>query len=115
MIKTTRGYARPKLAMMIAAGTAGLVAAGIVGAGPANADQVQDDQFVATVQQMFPGQYLNRGVMLSNAHKTCDNLAGGSTVDAEVAAFMKGNPENTLAQAQAVTHAAVSAYCPQLG
>lgn len=97
----------------IAAGAAGLAAAGLVAAGPAGADQVQDDQYVAAVQHIFPGESLDRANVISNAHVTCSNLGKGSTFQAEVADLMKFNPAMTQAQAQAQTNAAISLYCPQ--
>jgi len=109
----TRGRVRPTMALL-AAGAAGLVAAGICSAGPAGADTVtQDDAFFATVQAIYPGQNLDRAEVINNAHVTCNNLANGSTVSAEVADLMKANPSDTLAQAQAETAAAIAVFCPQ--
>jgi hypothetical protein len=98
---------------MIAAGAAGLTAAGIVCAGPASAGQGQDDQYISIIQQIYPGDTLDRADVLANAHIVCENLASGFTPGEEAAGFVKANPDDTLAQAQAETNAAIAVYCPQ--
>jgi Protein of unknown function (DUF732) len=107
-----RRIGRPTLAM-IAAGAAGLTAAGIACAGPASAGQGQDDQYFAIIQQIYPSENLDRADVLANAHIVCENLANGATSGEEAAGFVKANPGDTLAQAQAETNAAIAMYCPQ--
>jgi hypothetical protein len=85
----------------------------IVSAGPADAGQPQDDQYVTAVQNIYPGMSLDRPSVIANGHVICDNLANGYTFDEQVRGLMKANPEDTLAQAQAEANAAVSIYCPQ--
>jgi len=107
-----RGFGRQGISV-IAAGAAGLAAAGIICAGPANAGPAQDDQYLAIVQQIYPGKSLDRSEVVANAHIVCDNLSNGSTAGEEMAGFVKANPDDTPAQAQAETDAAIAMYCPQ--
>jgi len=105
-------FGRPGLSV-IAAGAAGLAAAGIICAGPANAAPSQDDQYLAIIQQIYPGKSLDRSDVVANAHIVCDNLSSGATTGEEVAGYVKANPDDTPAQAQAETNAAIAMYCPQ--
>jgi len=114
-----RGYESLEMAI-IATGAAGLVAAGIVCAGPASADQNQDNQYIATLTNAgIPASYATRGmnwdtsVAIKNARATCDNLAHGSTFNAEAADLGKYNPQLTPGQVATETSVAISVYCPQ--
>ena len=97
---------------MIAAGTAGLAAAGIVGAGPATADQAQDDQYFAALQQIYPGRSLVAGPNIENAHKVCDRLGHGDAVAAVVSDLHDVYPQHSLGQVQQEVQLAKSTYCP---
>jgi hypothetical protein len=93
-------------------GAAGLVAAGIVSAGPATADQAQDDQYFAALQQIYPGRNIKPAMVIDNAHKICDHLGRGNTVDAVVNDLRGANPSHSVEQVQQEVQLAKSTYCP---
>ena len=97
---------------MIAAGAAGLVAAGVVGAGPAAADQPQDDQYFAALQQIYPGRNIQPANVIDNAHKVCSHLGRGESFDAVVNDLRGSNPSHSVEQVQQEVHLAQSTYCP---
>jgi hypothetical protein len=102
-------YSRPKLAMIAAA----LVMFGIVSAGPATADQAQDDQYFAALQQIYAGRPLDQGANVGNAHQICDHLGRGESIEA-VANALRASDHNrsSLEQSQQEVHLAQSTYCP---
>ena len=106
-----QGYARPRLAV-ITIGVAGLFVAGVVGAGPAAADQAQDDQYFAALQQIYAGRSLVAGPNIDNAHKICDRLGRGDGFDAVVNDLHGVYPQHSLGQVQQEVHLAKSTYCP---
>src|SRR3978361_910839 len=106
-----RSNARPKLAI-IAAGAAGLVAARSLGAGPATADQAQDEQYFAALQQIFPGRNMNLAKAVDNAQKVCGHLERGDAFDAVVNDLHEANPSNDVGKVQQEVQLAKSTYCP---
>jgi hypothetical protein len=92
---------------------AGLVMVGIVSAGPATADQAQDDQYFAALQQIYPGRGLDKAANVGNAHKICGHLGRGDGFDAVVNALHESDDnQSSLEQSQQEVHLAQSTYCP---
>lgn len=107
-----RRHTGPKK-VLIVAGTAGLFAAGLLSAGPAAADQAQDDQYFAALQQIYPGRDLNPSANIGNAHKICNHLGGGESFDSVVNAVREADDNKESAAAvQREVHLAQSTYCP---
>jgi hypothetical protein len=97
---------------MLATGAAGLAMAGVIGAGPATADQAQDDQYFAGLQQIYPGRNIKAGNVVDNAHKVCSHLGRGDAFDAVVNDLREANPSHSVEQTQQEVHLAQSTYCP---
>lgn len=102
---------RPKKKFAVIA--AGIVGAAIAAAGPANADQAQDDQYFAALQQIYPGRDLAQGPNVDNAHVICNHLTHGQNIDT-VASELRASDHNrsSLDQAQQEVRLAQSTYCP---
>ena len=95
------------------AGGAGLIVATMIGAGLANADQAQDDQYFAALQQIYPGRDLDAAANIGNAHKICDHLGGGESLGAVANAVREADDnKETVAQVQREVQLAKSTYCP---
>jgi len=100
---------RRNAAAAFAVGTFGIAA--VFGAGPANADAV-DDTFVASLAQAGIPQ-IDPDLEISSGHAVCQNLSEGPTPDQLVAAFVAKNVFATRAQNAAMIRASITAYCPQ--
>lgn len=97
----------------IAAGVAGLVAAGIANAVPATADPAQDDQYYGALQQIYPGRDLGRPASIHNAHLICDHLGRGDGFDVVVNDLRAGDDNmSSVEQNQQEVRLAQSTYCP---
>jgi hypothetical protein len=99
--------------VVIVTGAAGLFAAGLVGAGPAAADQAQDDQYFAALQQIYPGRNLQPAANIGNAHKICDHLGRGEPFDKVVNDVREADDNiEAVERVQREVHLAQSTYCP---
>ena len=103
---------RRRVSAKTLATTAGLLMAGLVSAGPALADQAQDDQYFGALQQIYPGRSLVPGPNIENAHKVCDRLGHGDAFGAVVSDLHEVYPQHSLDQIQQEVHLAKSTYCP---
>ncbi|WIM85850.1 DUF732 domain-containing protein [Candidatus Mycobacterium wuenschmannii] len=97
----------------VAVGVAGLLVAGILGAGPAVADQAQDDAYLQGVRDIFPDRTnWHPDKVIANAHKVCELLGGGEPFDSVVSDLAQANHGASLDQVRREVQLAKSTYCP---
>ncbi|WIM85851.1 DUF732 domain-containing protein [Candidatus Mycobacterium wuenschmannii] len=95
------------------AAAAGLFVAVMIGAGPARADQAQDDQYFAALQQIYQGRSLDPAANIGNAHRICSHLANGDSFDKVVNDVRQADDnQESVEQTQREVQLAKSTYCP---
>lgn len=105
----TNRYTKSIAATVLAAGTLGIAA--IVGAGPANADAVDDTYLASLAEAGIPQVEPERAILAAQA--VCHTLDGGASPDELIASFVEQKVFATKQQDEAMIIAAMTAYCPE--